>query len=66
MLVKLTPGVNFTNKFTLSFYAHRSQKCKKTDDLTFFFTLLGSMSVKAERKYVGEIEPVLLTLKTID
>jgi len=57
MLVKLTPGVNFTNKFTLSFYAHRSQKCKKTDDLTFFFTLLGSASVKAVSRSLMKLTP---------
>jgi len=28
--MKLTPGVNFTNIFTHSFYARRSQRCKKT------------------------------------
>ena len=30
MLVKSTPGVNFINMLTRSFYARRSQKCKKT------------------------------------
>ena len=36
-LMKLTPGVNFTNMFTFSFCTHRSQDCKKdTDDLTVF------------------------------
>ena len=43
-------GVNFINVFTRSFYAHRSQKCKKLLDLTVFFALLGSEHVKAERK----------------
>jgi len=49
------PGLNFTNIFTLSFYARRSRKHKMTDDLTVFFTLLGSVSVKAVRKNVDEI-----------
>jgi len=45
------------NKFTRSFYAHRSQKHKLTDDLTAFFALLGSTRVKAARKHVVEIDP---------
>ncbi len=39
--------LNFTNIFTLSFCARRFQKRKKTVDLTVFFTLLSSVSVKA-------------------
>ncbi len=31
------PGVNFINVFLSSFHARRSQKCKKTDNLTVFF-----------------------------
>jgi len=30
---------------------------KDTDDLTVFFTLLGSASVKSACKHVGEIDP---------
>ena len=33
--------------FTSSFYAHRSQKCKKLLNLTVFLALLGSVCVKA-------------------
>jgi len=41
MLMKLTPGVNFTNMFKLSFYVHRSQKgiIKMADDLIVIFAL---------------------------
>jgi len=38
--------LNFNNTFTLSFYACRSRKRKKTDDLTVFFTLWGSSHVE--------------------
>ena len=37
-------------KFTSSFYAQRSQKCKKLLNLTVFLMLLGSSSVKAARR----------------
>ena len=44
--------------FTHSSYARRSQKCKKLLELTVFFALLGSASVKAVRKHAGEIDPM--------
>ena len=50
-------GVNFTNMFTHSFYARRSQKRKKLHNLTVFLALLGSASVKAAHKHVDEIDP---------
>ncbi len=50
-------GVNFTNIFTLSFYARRSQKHKKTDDLTVFFTLLGPASIKAIHRTLMKLSP---------
>jgi len=50
-------GLNFTNIFTLSFYIHRSQKRKKTDDFTVFFTLLGSVSVKAVPRMLMKLSP---------
>jgi len=40
-----------------SFYAHGAQKRKKDSQVISLFTLSGSTRVKAERKYVGEIEP---------
>ena len=41
-----------------SFYARGAQKRKKDSQVISLFMLLGSKSVKAEPKYVGEIEPV--------
>jgi len=51
------PRLNFTNIFTLSFYAHRSRKRKNTDDLTVLFTLLGSTSVKAVHRTLMKLSP---------
>jgi len=45
---------------TQSFHIHRSQKQKKTDSLTEFFALLGSLRVKADCKHVIEIDPISL------
>ena len=52
-----TPGVNFINVFMHSFYAHRSQNCKKLLDLTVSFALLGSVCVKAARKMLVKLLP---------
>ncbi len=57
MSVKLTTGVNFTNTFTLSFYARRSRKRKNTDNLTVFFTHLGSSRVKAVCRKLMKLTP---------
>ncbi len=55
----------FHQRFTYSFHARGAQKRKKDSQVVSLFTLLGSSSVKAERKYVGEIEPTnVITLKT--
>ncbi len=40
-------GGQFHQHSSSSFYAHRSQKRKKTDNLNAFFVLLGSSNVKA-------------------
>jgi len=50
MLMKLTPGVNFTNMFMSNFYARRSQKQKMTVDLAVIFAPLVSTCVKAAHK----------------
>ncbi len=51
-------GLNFINVLrTYSFHASGAQKLKKDSQVVSLFTLLGCTSVKAERKYVGEIEP---------
>jgi len=47
----------FHQRSTYSFHAHGAQKRKKDSQVVCLFTLLGSTSVKAEHKYVGEIEP---------
>ncbi len=47
---EIDPGVDITNMFTPSFYAHRSQKRKMANNLTVIFALLGSTSVKAACK----------------
>jgi hypothetical protein len=57
MLVKSTPGLNFTNIFTLSFYSRRSRKRKKTDDFTAYFTLLGYARVKAAHNMLVKSTP---------
>jgi len=62
-LIFFSTVAEFINVLLTAFTSVEPKSVKKSVSL---FTLLGSMSVKAERKYVGEIEPVLLTLKTID
>jgi len=58
--VQFSPSrCQFHQRSTYSFYAHRSQKRKKdTDDLTVFFTLLGSTSAKAVRSTLMKLTPV--------
>jgi hypothetical protein len=46
--------VNFHQHFLL---ACRSQKRKKTDGLTIFLALLGSVSIKAARKMLEKLTP---------
>ena len=50
-------GVNFTNVFTSSFYACRSQKRKKDSQVMQLFALLGSLRVKAARKMLVKLIP---------
>jgi len=48
---KVSSKGQFHNHFLHIFYAHRSQKHKKTDGLTvYIFALLGSLCVKASHK----------------
>jgi len=42
---------------TYSFHARGAQKRKKNSQVVSLFMLWGSTSLKAESKYVGEIEP---------
>jgi len=45
--MKLTLGLNFINVLRTAFTPADPERVKNTDDLTVFFTLSGSMSVKA-------------------
>ncbi len=47
----------FHQRFTRSFNARRSQKCKKIDNLTVFFYTFGIFESKSCAKNVDEIEP---------
>ncbi len=60
-----SPGVNFTNTFTLSFYARRSRKRKNTYNLTVFFTHLGSLRVKAVRRKLMKSTPGVNFIKVL-
>ncbi len=51
------PGVNFINVCLSSFHTRRSQKCKKTDDLTVFFALQGSACAKAACRTMMKLTP---------
>jgi hypothetical protein len=56
MLMKLTTGINFTQHFTCSCYAHRSQKCKNTVKLSVFFCAFEICVCKNCSKNVDEID----------
>ena len=59
MLMKLTVGLNFVNILHIAFMCSNPKSVKYTKDLTVFFTLLGSTSIKALCKLL-----VKLTLDT--
>ncbi len=44
-----SPGVNFVNVLQAAFERTNPKSVKKTDNLTVFFALFGSASVKARR-----------------
>ena len=54
-----TVGVNFIKVYTSSFYKWRSQNCKKLQDLTVSFALLGSAHIKAAHKMLLKLTPDL-------
>jgi hypothetical protein len=58
-------GVNFTDIFTHSFCACRFQKRKKTDDLSVFFTLLGSARIKVVRRTLVKLSPGIVKIFTV-
>ena len=57
-----SPWVDFINVFTRSFYARRSRKHKKQLEMTVFFALLGSLSLKAPGKMLVKLTPCLSQL----
>ncbi len=52
----------FHQHFTYSFYTPRSQSAKKTDGLTVFLRILGSVGVKPECKMLMKLTPGVLRL----
>ncbi len=56
-LMKPTPGVNFFNILHTAFALVDPKSVKKIDNLTVFFTLLGSASVKAVRRTLMKLSP---------
>jgi hypothetical protein len=59
MLMKLTPGLNFTNKFTYSFYTGSSQIVRIQSSRQNLFMLLESMGTKTVRKMLVKLTPVV-------
>ena len=57
MLVKLTPGVDSVNILCAAFTQADPKSAKKTDSLTVFFVLMGSVCVKALRKMLVKSTP---------
>jgi len=57
MCMQNTAGVDLTNILTQSFCTRRSRKRKKTDNVTVFFTLLGSGSAKASSNTLMKLTP---------
>jgi hypothetical protein len=58
MVCGMRPWAQFHQHSTYSYYTRGAQKSKKDSKVIILFTLSGSTSVKAERKCVGEIEPM--------
>ncbi len=50
MLVKLTPGLNFTNVLSTAFTLADPESVKRYLDFVVLFTLLGPTSIKVIRK----------------
>jgi len=56
-LMKLTAGVNFINVLLEAFRLEDPKSAKKTDNLTVFFALLGSASIKAASRTLMKLTP---------
>jgi len=54
--MKWAPGVDFINVLRTAFRLAEPKSIKKTSQVIGLFTLSGSTSVKAKRKYVGKID----------
>jgi len=57
MLMKMTPAIDFINILCTAFAPADPESIKDTDDLTVFFTLSKSSSVKAARKTLVKLTP---------
>ncbi len=66
MLIKLTPGVDFTNILFTAITCIDHKSAKMTDGLIVFFALLGSALVKAAQKNVDKIETCSFVLQILD
>ena len=50
----------FHQHFMHTFYARRSQKCKKESQVKQLFALTGSAHIKVARKHIGDIDPLMI------
>jgi len=57
MLVKLTPGVNFTHILCTALICTDPKSVKKYNQAVLIFALLRSAQVKAALKHFDEIDP---------
>ncbi len=53
----MPPGVNFINILQSAFMCSDPESAKKTDGLTVFFVLLGSLCIKVARKMLVKLTP---------
>ena len=58
MIIKITPGVNFTNILLTAFTRTDPKSAKKDSQVKQLFVALGSACVKAVCKHVDEIDPL--------
>ncbi len=57
MLMKLTPGIDFTNIFTHSIKPVTPQSVKFKSNFQYLFTLLGSANIKAAHRTLMKLTP---------
>ncbi len=63
VLVKSTPGVNFINVLWAAFTCADPECAKKTYNFTVFFTLLGSVGIKAVHRMLMILSPDVIVKK---